>query len=86
MDFLGITWLLWLILSGLCIGGVLFYRRSRKGASNLLISAQDLSVKTLMLDVRKGDGDIFLGYLLSMLFFSLFLAGIARWVRTLFGG
>jgi len=81
MDFLAVTWVLWLILSALSIGGVLFYRRSRKSQSSFLITAQDLSVKTLMLDVRKGDGDIFLGYLLSMLFFSLFLVGIARWIR-----
>ena len=85
MDFLAITWLLWLILSALCIGAVLFYRRSRKGQSSFLITAQDLSVKTLMLDVRKGDGDIFLGYLVSMVFFSLFLAGFARWMKGLFG-
>lgn len=84
MDFLAITWVLWLILSALCIGGVLFYRRSRRAQSSFLITAQDLSVKTLMLDVRKGDGDIFLGYLLSMLFFSLFLAGFARWIRGMF--
>jgi len=83
MEFLAITWILWLILSALCIGGVLFYRRARKGQSSMLITAQDLSVKTLMLDVRKGDGDIFLGYLLSMVFFSLFLAGFAHWVRSL---
>jgi hypothetical protein len=85
MDFLGITWLLWLILSALSIGAVLFYRRSRKGQTSFLITAQDLSVKTLMLDIRKGDGDIFLGYLLSMFFFSLFLVGFARWVRSLIG-
>lgn len=84
MEFLALTWVLWLILSALCVGGVLFYRRSRKSQTNFLITAQDLSVKTLMLDVRKGDGDIFLGYLLSMMFFSLFLAGFARWVRGLF--
>jgi hypothetical protein len=84
MEFLAITWLLWLALSALCVGAVLFYRRSRKGNTNFIITAEDLSVKTLMLDVRKGDGDIFLGYLLSMLFFSLFLAGFARWVRGMF--
>lgn len=84
MDFLAITWVLWLILSALCIGAVLFYRRTRKSQTNLMITAQDLSVKTLMLDIRKGDGDIFLGYLLAMLFFSLFLAGLARWVRGMF--
>jgi hypothetical protein len=85
MDFLGITWLLWFILSALSIGAVLFYRRSRKGQTSFLITAQDLSVKTLMLDVRKGDGDIFLGYLVSMVFFSLFLVGLARWMRGMFG-
>jgi len=83
MELISISWLLWLILSGLCIGGVLFYRRTRKFQGSLLISAQDLSVKTLMLDVRKGDGDIFLGYLLAMLFFSLFLAGFSHWLRSL---
>jgi hypothetical protein len=83
MEFLAITWILWLILSALSVGGVLFYRRTRKRQSSMLITAQDLSVKTLMLDVRKGDGDIFLGYLLSMVFFSLFLAGFAHWVRGL---
>lgn len=84
MEFLGLTWLLWLILSALSIGGVLFYRRTRRSQTNMLISAQDFSVKTLMLDVRKGDGDIFLGFLLSMLFFSLFLVGIAHWITSLF--
>jgi len=83
MEFLAITWVLWLILSALCIGAVLFYRRTRKSQASFLITAQDLSVKTLMLDVRKGDGDIFLGYLLAMLFFSLFLAGFARWISGL---
>jgi len=84
MDFLALTWILWLILSAVTIVGVMFYRRGRKAQANHVITAQDLSVKTLMLDVRKGDGDIFLGYLLSMLFCSLFLVGLARWVRSLF--
>jgi hypothetical protein len=37
-----------------------------------------------MLDVRKGEGDLFLGFLASMAFFSMGVAGLIRFIRSMF--
>lgn len=84
MEFLADTFILWLALSGLLIGATYFYRRTRKVEQGFFVTAEDFSVRKIMLDVRKGEGDIFLGFLLSMIFFSMFLAGIVRFVRGIF--
>ncbi len=85
MEFLADTWILWLVLSGVLVGATYFYRRSRKVEQGFFVTADDFSVRKIMLDIRKGEGDIFLGFLLSMIFFSMFLAGLVRFVRGIFG-
>jgi hypothetical protein len=84
MEFLANTWIVWLALCVGCLGGVLLYRRGKRKETSFFVTAQDLSTRTLMLDIRKGDGDIFLGFLLSMVFFSLFVAGLVHWLRNIF--
>ncbi|HEX7928091.1 MAG TPA: hypothetical protein VF678_10895 [bacterium] len=84
MEFLADTFILWLVLSAALIGATYFYRRTRKVEQGFFVTADDFSVRKIMLDVRKGEGDIFLGFLLSMVFFSMFLAGIVRFFRGVF--
>jgi hypothetical protein len=84
MEFLADTFVLWLALSASLIGATYFYRRTRKVDQGFFVTAEDFSVRKIMLDVRKGEGDIFLGFLLSMIFFSMFLAGVIRFVRGIF--
>jgi hypothetical protein len=84
MEFLADTFILWLVLSGALVAATYFYRRSRKVEQGFFVTADDFSVRKIMLDVRKGEGDIFLGFLLSMVFFSMFLAGIVRFLRGVF--
>ena len=84
MDFLADTWVMWLIISGVIIGAMIFYRQSRNQDTGFFTSAEDFSITTILFSPRKGEGDLFVGYLLSMLSFSLFLAGIVRWIRTIF--
>jgi len=84
MEFLADTWILWLVVSGGFVGATYFYRRGRRVEQGFFVTAADFSVRKIMLDVRKGEGDIFLGFLLSMIFFSMFLAGLVRFLRGIF--
>ena len=84
MEFLADTWILWLILSGLCLGLVLLNRQNRRIETGFITSAEEFSIKTVLFGLRKGDGDLFIGFLFSIFFFSLFVAGVVRWFRTIF--
>jgi hypothetical protein len=85
MEFLADTFILWLVLAGVLVGATYFYRRTRRVEQGFFVTADDFNVRKIMLDVRKGEGDIFLGFLLSMIFFSMFLAGFVRFIRSIFG-
>jgi len=84
MEFLGDTWVLWLVLSGLSAGGAFLYRKNRKIEGGMLVSVDDFRIRKIMFDVRKGEGDLFLGFLASMVFFSMFVAGFLRFIRGMF--
>jgi hypothetical protein len=84
MDFLADTWFLWIILSGLCLGLVVLNRQNRRIETGFITSAEEFSIKTVLFGLRKGEGDLFLGYIFSILFFSLFVAGFLRWIGTIF--
>jgi uncharacterized membrane protein len=74
MEFLADTWILWLIISVICLLGMIFYRQNRRGIITTFTSAEDFSVRTIFFSLRKGE---------AMVSFSLFLAGLVRWVRTI---
>jgi hypothetical protein len=84
MEFLADTWVMWFVLSGVAVGLTYFYRRNRKQEGGFLVSAEDFSIRRIMLDVRKGEGDLFLGFLASMAFFSMGVAGLIRFIRSMF--
>lgn len=83
MGFLADTWVLWFTFAALLIGGMVYYRHSRSTVGSLYTSAEDFSIHTILFSVRKGEGDIFIGYMLAIVCFSFFLAGVVRWVRSL---
>ena len=84
MDFLADTWILWIILT-VVIQWLMRWNRQNRGSEKVFItSAEEFSIKTVLFDVKKGEGDIFIGGVLSFVFFSLFLAGFIRWVTTIF--
>lgn len=82
MQLLADTWVLWLTLTVLLVGGLVYYRQNRHTAGSLYTSADDFSIRTILFSARKGEADVFIGYLLAIVFFSLFLAGTVRWFRT----
>ena len=84
MNFLADTWVMWLIISAVSVGVMVFYRQSRRGETSSFTSADDFSITTILFDLRKGEGDLFIGFLLSMVSFSFFVAGLVRWLLTIF--
>jgi hypothetical protein len=85
MEFLADTWILWLIISVICLLGMVFYRQNRRGVITTFTSAEDFSVRTIFFSLRKGEADLFIGFLVAMVSFSLFVAGLMRWVSTIIG-
>ncbi len=83
MEFLADTWFLWIILSGVCLGLVALNRQNRRIETGFITSAEEFSIKTVLFGLRKGEGDLFLGFLFSIFFFSLFVAGFVRWIQTI---
>ena len=83
MEFLADTWFLWIILSGVCLGLVAVNRQNRRIETGFITSAEEFSIKTVLFGLRKGEGDLFLGFLFSIFFFSLFVAGFVRWIQTI---
>jgi len=85
MDLLADTWVLWIILTIVCVGLVWFSRQNKNIDTSFVSSADEFSIKTVLLGFKKGEGDLFLGYIGAIIFFSLFLAGFTRWITTIFG-
>jgi hypothetical protein len=86
MEMLAQTWTMWLVLSGVIAGLMVFYRESRRDQahSGLFASSDEFSINTIFFGFRRGEGDLFVGYVGTMICFSLFLAGFVRWVQVLF--
>ena len=82
MEFLADSWILWLMLTVVCMVGMSLYRQSHRNITSTYTSSEDFSVRTIFLSTKKGDADLFLGYVVAMVSFSLFVAGILHWVRT----
>jgi len=85
MDFLADTWVFWLILTVIAMLGMGMYRATRRSITTTFTSAEDFSVRTLFLNFNKGEGDLFIGFLIAMISFSLFVAGLLRWVPSMIG-
>ncbi len=83
MAFLADSWVLWLVVAALLIGGLVFYRQNRRTVGSLYTSADDFAVHTILFNTTKGEGDVFIGYVLAIVSFSMALAGLVRWVRTI---
>jgi len=81
MDYLSDTWVLWLFMVVLSMVGMRLYRQQQKSITSVFSSSEDFSVRTILLGFKKGEGDLFIGYMVAMVSFSLFLAGIIRWVQ-----
>ena len=86
MLFLSDTWMVWLVLAGTVGGIVVFFRESRRSdtGAGFPASQDEFSIKTILFGVRRGEGDLFIGYLGTMIFFSMFLAGFTRWIQIMF--
>ena len=83
MEFFADTWFLWIVLAGVCLVLVALNRQSRKFDTAFITSADEFSIKTVLFGLRKGEGDLFIGFLFSILFFALFLLGFIRWITTI---
>jgi hypothetical protein len=83
MNFLADSWVLWLIISAVCLVGMVLYRQTRRNVTSTFTSAEDFSVRTIFFNLRKGEGDLFLGFVVAMLSFSLFVTGFLRWAQTI---
>ncbi len=84
MEMLADSWMVWLILAVVVVMIVSFYRQSRSGEVHLITSADEFSIKTVLLNPRKGEGDLFIGFVLSMIFFCMSILGFLRWIRTIY--
>ena len=84
MEFLADSWVLWLIITVVMLVGMVFYRQSRRNVTSTFSSADDFSVRTIFFNMRRGEADLFLGFLVAMVTFSLFVLGIVRWVQSIF--
>ena len=86
MEALAQTWMMWLIFSGVIAGLMVFYRESRRTQTQtgLFASSDEFSIKTIFFGLRRGEGDLFIGYVGTMICFALFLAGFVRWMQSVF--
>lgn len=84
MEFLADTWVMWFILGVVCLGLVILNRQNRRIETGFITSADEFSIKTVLFGLRRGEGDLFIGYLLAIGFFSFFVTGFVRWVTTIF--
>ena len=84
MEFLADTWIMWFILTLVCLGLVLLNRQNRRFETGFITSADEFSIKTVLFGMRRGEGDLFIGFVLAIIFFSLSVAGFVRWLNTIF--
>lgn len=84
MEFLADSWVLWLIITAVMLVGMVLYRQSRRNVTATFSSADDFSVRTIFFNLRRGEADLFLGFLVAMVTFSLFVLGALRWGQSIF--
>ena len=86
MAILAETWMMWLVLAGVIAGLMVFYRESRRNqmGAGFFTSSDEFSIKTIFFGLKRGEGDLFLGYLGTMICFSLFLSGLVHWLSGMF--
>ena len=82
MEFLADTWVLWLVVTVGALVGMVLYREGHRNITGTFSSAEDFSVRTIFLSLQKGEADLFVGYVVAMISFSLFVAGLLHFVRT----
>lgn len=85
MDLLADSWVLTMIIFLICVVGLIFYRQSRGAGHSVFTSADDFSLRTIFLNFNKGEGDLFVGFLIGMVTFSLFVLGFTRWFSSMIG-
>lgn len=85
MELLTDSWVLMMIIFLFCVIGLIFYRQGGRGGNTVFTSAEDFSVRTIFLNFTKGEGDLFLGFLIGMIAFSLFVLGFTRWFSNMIG-
>lgn len=73
-----------MILTALIIAGIGVYRQSHKTPASFYTSSEDFSIQTILFGFGKGEGDLFLGFIVAMTLFSLFIAGFVRWIHSTF--
>ena len=84
MELLADTWVLWLIVCIATLVAMVFFRQNRRNIATFS-TAEDFSVGTIFLNLRKGEADLFLGFLVAIVSFSLSVAGLLRWVPSMLG-
>lgn len=84
MDFLADSWVLAMIIWLICVIGLVFYRKSNQGRQTVFSSAEDFSVRTIFLNFKRGEADLFFGFLVGMTAFSLFILGLTRFISNSF--
>ncbi len=77
--------MLMMIIFLICVIGLIFYRQSGRAANTVFTTAEDFSLRTIFLNFSKGEGDLFLGFLIGMISFSLFVLGFTRWFSIMIG-
>ena len=77
--------MLMMIVFLFCVIGLIFYRQSGRSGNTVFTTAEDFSLRTIFLNFSKGEGDLFLGFLIGMISFSLFVLGFTRWFSTMIG-
>lgn len=84
MDLLADTWVLWLSSTIVLLGWLVYRKQHIQDFSSMYTSADDFSIRNILFSFKKGEADIFFSYILSIIFFSLFIAGFVRMVQNVY--
>ena len=85
MEIWADSWVLSMVIWLLFALGMIYYRQNIRTQQITFTSAEDFSVRTIFFSFKKGEADLFFGFLVAMISFSLFVLGITRWIRTMLG-
>ena len=85
MELLADAWVLNMVIWLLCVLGLVYYRQNMRRRQSTFTTAEDFSVRTIFFSFQKGEADLFIGFLVGMFAFSLFVLGITRWISNLLG-
>jgi len=84
METLADSWVLWLICAVGVIAYLIYHRQNNQNFQAMYNSSEDFSPRYILFSLKKGEADIFFGYVAAMISFSLFLAGFVRWVQYMY--